>query len=148
MGIFKRLLGCENMTIPVQLSWQDAVKIIQIYGNVLETQAPSPGCVADVSKLPFPKAKIKAALIMGLKKTNDQHMREMLKVGYTLLADWQEGVGDTDRGIDILNSDLNSDPVRLVHQVADQGVGNRKWVAIVQTEQDRLKQDLIELGLW
>jgi Na+-translocating ferredoxin:NAD+ oxidoreductase RnfC subunit len=82
MGIFKKLFGGGGATTLAKMSGQEAEKIIQAYGTVLQTQAPTPGCVADISKLPFSKEKIKAAIIIGLKSTNDQQMREMLKVAY------------------------------------------------------------------
>ena len=85
--------------------------------------------MADKSKLPFPKEKIKAALIIGLKATTDQRMREMLKVGYIQLADWQEGVGETDQGLDLANMDLNDDPVKLAQQVSTQGSDHEKMAA-------------------
>jgi hypothetical protein len=148
MGILKKLFGSGSTTTPATMSEEEAEKIIQAYGAVLQTQAPPPGCVADTDKLPFPKQKIKAALIISLKATTDQRMREMLKVGYIQLADWQEGVGETDQGLDLPNVDLNDDPVKLAQQVLAQGSGYEKWQPVVEAEQEKLKQELVDLGLW
>jgi hypothetical protein len=148
MGILKKLFGGGSTTTSAEMSEQQAEEIIQAYGSVLQTQAPTPGCVADTSKLPFPKERIKTALIIGLKATTDRRMREMLKVGYIQLADWQEGVGETDQGLDLSNINLNDDPAKLVQQVLAQGSSNEKWQSVVQAEQETLKQELVELGLW
>jgi hypothetical protein len=98
--------------------------------------------------LPFPKEKIKVALIIGLKSTNDFHVKEMLKVGDVQLADWQEGVGETDLGLDLSNMNLNDDPVKLAEQVLEKVSGHEKWKPVVQAEQEKLKQELFDLGLW
>ena len=148
MGILKKLFGGGSATTSPAMSRQTAEKIIQAYGAVLQTQAPTPGCVADTSKLPFPKEKIKAALIIGLKATTDQQTKEMLKVGYIQLADWQEGVGETDQGLDLSKMDLNDDPVKLAQEVVAQGSGREKWQPAVQAEQEKLEQELVDLGLW
>ena len=68
--------------------------------------APTPGCVADAGKLPYPKEKIKYALIIGLKATDDPKMCEMLKFAFIQLADWQEGIGESDKGPDLSKFDL------------------------------------------
>ena len=148
LGILKKLFGGGSNFTPATMSGQEAEKIIQAYGAVLQTQAPTPGCVADASKLPFPKATIKTALIVGLKATTDQQTKEMLKVGYFQLADWQEGVGATEQGIDMSNMDLNDDPVKLAQQVLAQGADQEKWLPVVKAEQEKLKQELIDFGLW
>ena len=148
MGILKKLFSSGSATTPVTMSGQEAEKIIQAYGAVLQTQAPAPGCVVDTIKLPFPKEKIKTALIFGLKGTDDQQTKEMLKIGYIQLAEWQEGVGEIDIGLDLSNMDLNDDPVKLAEQVSAQGSDHEKWQPIVKAEQERLKQELVDLGLW
>ena len=148
MGILKKLFGAGSAATLNSMSEQEAKKIIQAYGAVLQTKAPTPGCVADVSKLPYPKEKIKAALLIGLKATSDQQMKEMLKVGYIQLADWQEGVGGIDQGLNLLNMNLNDDLVKLAEQVLTQGAGREKWQPVVQVEQEKLKQELVDLGLW
>ena len=147
MGILKKLFG-GSATTPATMSGQEAEKIIHAYGAVLQRQAPTPGCVADTSKLPFLKEKIKAALIISLKATTDRQMREMLKGSYNHLANWQEGVGEADQGLDLLNMDLNNDPVTLAQQVLAQGSGHEKWQPVVEAEQEKLKQELFALGLW
>jgi len=148
VGILKKLFSSGSNITPATMSGKEAEKIIQSYGAVLQTEAPQPGCVADTIKLPFPKEKIKAALIFGLKGTDDQQTKEMLKVGYIQLAEWQEGVGEIDVGLDLSNMDLNDDPVKLAEQVSAQGSGHEKWQPIVKAEQERLKQELVDLGLW
>ena len=44
----------------------DFVQIVQAYGKTLETDAPTPGTVADVNTLPFTKQQIKDAIVATL----------------------------------------------------------------------------------
>ena len=62
------------------------VPIVQAYGKVLESEAPPPSAVADVTKLPYPKRVIKEALIAALKATEDSAMKNHLRTGYMELA--------------------------------------------------------------
>ena len=121
--------------------------IIQAYGKLLENYAPTPGCVADSSKLPYPKQEIKAALISGLKAIDDPQMKEHLKIAYIQLSDWQKGVGDTDQGIDFKNIDPNQSAEKLAKAIINQS-SSKDWGAIVLKEQDALKQELKDFGLW
>ncbi len=149
MGILSKFLGGDSKSNPsAPMSQQEAVEIIQKYGAVMEHQSPTPGCVADLSKLPYMKEQIKEALVIGLKADANPQMKEMLKVGYLQLADWQEGVGDTDQGIDLTNADLDDDPMKSAESVLAQSTGHEKWSSIAQAEQAALKQELKELGLW
>jgi len=125
-----------------------AEKIVQDYGAVLGSAAPAPGCVADARKLPYPKERIKQALVFALRMTKEPQMREQLKVGYISLSDWQEGVGDATVGIDLTNLDPNADPVDLAKRITSQGAAAEKWLPKVKAEQEALKAELQKLGLW
>jgi hypothetical protein len=126
----------------------DAVAIVRAYANVMEHSAPSPGCVADASRLPFPKSAIKAAIVTALRATDDAGTKDALRAGYTGLASWQEGVGGVDQGIDALNLDRKQDPKVLAEIVLKQSEGFAKWAPIMQEDSDKLKRELVELGLW
>lgn len=132
----------------VQPELNNPTAIIQEYGKTLETSAPSPGCVADESKLPYSKEVIKKAIITGLRSTEDQQIREHLKVGYIQLADWQKGVGESDQGLDLTNIDMNQDTESLAKAILEHSSGSEDWVTVAQKEQEVLKQELQELGLW
>jgi len=72
VSILGKLFGRRaSISADADMSPQQATEIIQRYGAVLEHAAPAPGCVADVSKLPFPKSQIKKALLIGLRSTAD-----------------------------------------------------------------------------
>ena len=72
---------------------REAQLIVNAYGKVLEYLGPIPGAtVADEDKLPFPKPKIKAAILIALVATTDAQQREFLKVAYLSLADFQARV--------------------------------------------------------
>lgn len=126
----------------------DFVQIVQAYGNTLETAAPAPGTVADINKLPYTKKQIKEAIITALRSTGDSQMKEHLKVAYIQLSDWQEGVGETNQGLDVSALDMNQDAESLAKAVLEQSTGSDIWTAKAQKEQETLKQELQELGLW
>lgn len=126
----------------------DLTQIIQAYGKTLETEAPTPGSVADASKLPYTKQQIKTAIIAALSSMDDPQMKEHLKVAYIQLSDWQEGVGETNQGLDVSAIDMNQDAESLAKAVLEQSSGSEKWTAIAQKEQETLKQELQQLGLW
>jgi len=149
MGFFSKIFGSidENKG-EAQMSQQIAVRIIQEYGAVMEHDSPVPGCVADVSKLPYAKSRIKEALKIGLRATSDAQMREILKVGYLRLADWQEGVGESDIGLDLAGIDPDTDVMKLAERIIAQGDGYENWGQIVTAEQESLKSELIALGFW
>ena len=124
----------------------DAARNIQAYGKILETSALAPGTVADESKLPYPKAKIKEAIVAGLRITDDEQMKDHLKSGYLQLADWQPGVGQPNQGLDLSNLDTSDDAELLADAVLEHSSGD--WLSIVQKEEEDLKRELVELGLW
>ncbi|MBT4764836.1 hypothetical protein HOO14_07560 [bacterium] len=117
-------------------------EIVQAYGKTLETNAPTPGAVADVSKLPYTKQQIKSAIIEALRSTEDSQMKEFLKVGYIQLSDWQEGVGEAGQGVD-----LTQDIENLAKAVLEESF-DLDWMPIMHKEQEALIQELKELGLW
>lgn len=125
-----------------------AVAIIQEFGAVLENKAPAPGCVADVTKLPFPKERIKEALIFGLRSNADPKMKEMLKVAYIELANWQPRVGSDDQGLDTSKLNLEGDVEALARSVLAQTQRQDEWNEIVLKEQASSKSELERLKLW
>lgn len=112
MKLLNRLFGRTKTTQAVSdsLTLTAAVKkileahaslnqIVNDYGATLASSAaPWPGCVADARKLPHSKEDIKRALMYFLLTVEDSQLRSALKICYTSLAQWQEGVGDTDVG--------------------------------------------------
>ncbi|MBT4795879.1 MAG: hypothetical protein HON83_05575 [Candidatus Marinimicrobia bacterium] len=122
--------------------------IVQAYGGVLENSAPVPGCVSDSKNLPYSKQEIKQALIAALKLSADPKIKEYLKTGYIGLADWQDGVGDSEQGLDVSTLDMSQDTQTLAKTVIEQSERSEKWNVLVQQEQEVLKQELQALGLW
>jgi hypothetical protein len=148
MRFLDKLFGRNAERTDASMSAQRAVEIIQRFGTVLEHEAPAPGCVADASKLPFPKDKIRQALIIGLRANSDPKMKEMLKVAYVELANWQVGVGAADLGLDTSKLDTGGDVEALAQAVLNQTEGQDKWQQQVQAEQAASKSQLEGLGLW
>ena len=150
MGLLDRIFGRTKTESSSSGAMPPAVaeKIVQDYGAVLGSTAPTPGCIADARKLPHSKERIKQALVFALRMTKEPQMREQLKVGYISLSDWQEGVGDATVGIDLINMDLNADPVELAKRITSQGAAAEKWMPKVEAEQEALKAELQKLGLW
>jgi hypothetical protein len=75
-------------------------------------------------------------------------MKEMLKVGYLQLAAWQDGVGDTQLGLDFQSIDQTADPEELATIVLENDAVMKKWQTLINAETERLKNELVKLGLW
>ena len=78
------------------LSVEAAHKVVHDYAAFLESNAPLPGCVADVIKLPYPKEHIKTAISVCAATLDAPEITEDLKHGYLMLSAWQEDVGGAD----------------------------------------------------
>ena len=151
MGLLDKLFGrtaIGSRQQPAGMPPALAEQIIHEYGAMLEHRAPTFDCVADVKKLPYPKDKIKQALIVGLRATSDAVGRNSLKMVYIRLADWQRGVGDTDAGLDASQLNLNDDPMKYAQQVLAQISDREKWSTIIETERRELEAELRRLGQW
>ena len=147
MGLLGRLFGSGggDGDEPAEMTPDVAEKIIQDYGAVLETSAPTPGCVADVDNLPHSKERIKQAIALVLPQTEETQMREALKVGYLQLADWQKGVGSEQIGMDLMNIDPGADTLERAEYVISQREAMEKWTPIIEAELEALKAELEDL---
>lgn len=157
VAIYKIIQSVSSTKIAMKLeeheqqngsSVPEFVKVVQAYGAILENGAPTPGTVADSSKLPYPKHKIKEAIISALRSADDPTTKEHLKFGYVQLADWQEGVGEVNQGLDVSALDKSQDTEALAKAVLKQSADSEVWVAQSQKEAKELEQELHELGLW
>ncbi len=50
--------------------------------------------------------------------------------------------------LDLSEMNLNNNPMNLAQQVLKKVSGHKKWQPIVRAEQEKLKQELIDLGFW
>lgn len=148
MGFFGKLFGRKHERQVSAMTSQRAVEIISRFGSVLEHESPAPGCVADITRLPFPKDQIRRALIIGLRANKDPKMKEMLKVAYLELANWQPGVGSENQGLDVSKLDIDSDVEALARAVVNQTQRQDEWSEVVLKEQASAKDELENLGLW
>ena len=150
MRFFSKLFGKSNQKSSSSkiIKLEDAEKIIQKYGNVLENNSPRPGSVSDVCELPYKKEQIKQALIIGLHENNNEMMKEMLKVGYIALSNWQENVGNEHQGLDFSKIDFNDTPRKTIEQFNKQSDISQKWSPLVEAEKNSLEKELRNLGLW
>jgi hypothetical protein len=80
------------------MSTADADKIIKAYGAAMMSKK---GLYADASELPYPKVRIREALIIGIAATQDEKARALYRNGYVTLADWQEGIGPGLHDLDV-----------------------------------------------
>ena len=75
-------------------------------------------------------------------------MREHLKVGYVLLANWQPGVGARDLGLNVSHLDMTEDTRKLAEQVLAQSQDHKKSAPIVTAEMRELESELRRMNLW
>ena len=124
--------------------------IINAYGKTLEYLAPGHGCVADEEKLPFSKAKIKAAIVQALRSTQDKHQQAMLKNAYLLLADFQPGVGSRNVGLDLSTIDAqnlsDAEVLALGATIIESAEEVKPWLAKASSELIHLVQELQGAG--
>jgi len=146
MGIFSRVFKSSKKS-DAPMTSERVLEVVRTYGDVLESGAPAPGCVADVNKLPFPKAEIKEALVHALRVSSDTKMKESLKFAYIQLADWQEGVGANDQGFDISKVDQTASIEDQAKQISSMNIGH-EWSLLSLAEGEHLKKELEEKGLW
>lgn len=132
----------EAMTFDV------ASQIVREYGAVLEVSSTSLGGVADVRELPYPKERIKAALIVALRATTDKKVTEQLKGGYVFLADWQPGVGAEPISYGFGGMAPGASTEDMALEVAAQTDRMTKWAPVIAAESEALKAELQQLGLW
>jgi hypothetical protein len=144
VSIFDKLFR-QKLQAPAQPSFDEAREIVGAYGGILES-GPAPGTVADATELPYPKERIKAALLLLLKMTTDSTMRSHLSSGYVCLADWQPGVGPQRIGVDVGKIDLTQDTATIARQLLADDVGSSEWLRKVKAEQEALVHDLRRLG--
>ena len=121
--------------------------VIQAYGRILEHSAPTPGCIADASKLPFPKERIREALKRAIGTTADERSRQQLGTAYLLLADWQPGVGKEAVGIDLVKGRYSDDAINRAGQLAADSERARSFEAMREQELERLRSDLRRLRI-
>ena len=148
MGMFNRLFRGElRRSNPCELSLETARQVVQDYKEFLETSAPLPGRVADVSELPHSKDHIKDAISVCITVLGDPQLNEHLKYGYLMLSAWQNGVGAQTLGADFAQLDLDGDPLELAQQIQEQSAPMEKWKPVIQAEQARLTSELSAMGV-
>ena len=124
-----------------------AEDVVTAYCYALEFFAPTPGCVADESELPFPKETIKQALRWRMQHTSDADFRDSLKVAYVALADWQQGVGPDHRGLAMLPGQDGLARTTEASWITERAVEGAQWTARSNAEAERLHRELMALGI-
>lgn len=143
MNIFRKLFGGKNTEDKSKsMSIPEAEKIMHSYSGYMQTDSPTPGCVADSSKLPYPKDKIKEALKIALTNVSDPKFRNALSTSYLHLANWQDGVGKSDVGFDISGLDPSGDINELLKSVTSAGDPKNSWQEMVDKELIELEREL------
>ena len=147
MGLLGRLFGSGGGDGDelAEMTPDAAEKIIQDYGAVLKTSAPTLGCVADADNLPHSKERIKQAIALWLPQTEETPKREALIIGYLQLADWQEGVGSEQIGMDLMNIDPGANPLERMKHINSQWDAMEKWKPLMEAEREALKAELENL---
>ncbi len=143
MGIFDRLFGRATGALPKSMTDNEAMKVINAYGKAIMEKKSVFG---DLSALPYPKARIKEAIIHGIKESDDPKFREQLKAAYVALAEWQQGSGDQS-GLGDLISDEVADPAKAMARVAADRGGLLRLSEQVAKEATSLHAELQALGI-
>jgi hypothetical protein len=147
VGFVRKIIGKDSKSeFRTAMSVNDAITIIQEYGEVMLHKSPAPFFIADIKKLPYPKDSIKNALMLVLSAKAHEGMMDALKIGYLQLANWQEEVGDTDMAIGMVDDGESSqDKLKRVKAHYEE-VKIRN--ALLEDERAVLKNDLVSIGVW
>jgi hypothetical protein len=143
MGIFNRLFAGRAGAASHGMTDAEAVKIINAYGKAIMDRKWQYG---ELSDLPYPKERIKQAIIHGIREGDDPKFREQLKAAYVTLADWQVGFGNGSRELNLTPEELR-DPVKAAAKVLAMGDDFREAPRQVAEEGDLLLAELKALGL-
>lgn len=81
---------------------------INAYGALLQQY---PMAVLDASRLPLPKAEMKAALKLSWALETNNQQRNHIEVGYVGLSNFQEGVGENPIDVSL---PVDADPARVL----------------------------------
>jgi hypothetical protein len=113
MGIFERLFGKSTGL----MTDGEAMKIINAHGKAMMDKKSAFG---ELSALPYPKARIKEAIIHGIKEADDPKFPEQLRTAYIALSEWQVGFGSR-RGPGQLTAEELGDPAKAMARIAAAG---------------------------
>jgi hypothetical protein len=147
VDIVSKILGKSKKSVsesPMPVG--EALQIIQEYGFIMLNKSPAPFYISDVSKLPYPKHRIKEALMMALRVNGKEQMMDALKIGYLQLANWQEGVGEVDMAVGAVES--NESATERIKRVTSNHAEVDEWCALIEEERVKLKSDLVSIGVW
>lgn len=134
-----------------EMTAREAELIVNAYGKFLEHLGPIPAAtVADESKLPFRKEKIKAAILLAIKSTSSSEQRTILKNGFLFLADFQPDVSGPNIGLDLTSVDVNKlDDTALLamaKNISGDPDNRGQWLGRARAERQVLEQQLSAAG--
>jgi hypothetical protein len=145
--MFRLLKAARKVVVnPPRLLNSEAEVIVHAYADAMVAKAATPSILMDASELPYPKARIKEALIHAMRVTEDAKSRELLKDGYMYLSEWQEGVGQGPGPFDFTQADID-DHLRTARRIASEGPAFMKLNAQSIVEGKALLEELKALGL-
>ena len=142
MNIFKRMFGGSTGDSQSGMSVQEAQTIMQHYSKFMQTNSPAIGHVADSQKLPYSKKKIKEALIIAITNIPDPQAKSALSIADVHLANWQDGVGNEDVGMSLMDINPEGDVNNLIDGVLSKGNKDGSWEAKVMNDAKKLEQEI------
>ncbi|TDG13496.1 hypothetical protein E2F43_08125 [Seongchinamella unica] len=146
MKMFTRLFGRVGGDHR-ELDFLQAQRMVLDYARFLEHSAPMPGRIADQSRLPHPKARLKSALLLCIGNSSDERLSEHLRAGYLMLSAFQPDVGEQALGTDFTSLDLEGDMLDVALQLEQDDAAASPLRPKVRRELEELKQELYALEL-
>jgi hypothetical protein len=134
----------QTNVAPAPMTRDESLKIINTYGRVLAEHKSSCG---DLSELPYPKERIKEAILFGIQHTADLNVREQLKGAYITLAQWQTGFGARRANAEMTPDDLKGTPSEIAARILAKGDELVKVPHEIAAEAELLMANLKALGL-
>lgn len=152
MGLFQRMFGKipdqpRTGTVGAEaeaVKIVHALKIVRAYGAAMEGKAT---CYGNLTSLPYAKDTIKSALVDMLRRTKDAKELGQLRLGYLLLADWQEGGAAVNLASLQIPANATTDQVRQSAR-GFLASGLYEMSTKVVSEMQQLAAELEAQGLW
>jgi hypothetical protein len=102
---------------PVQAT--DTLKVVTAYAAALSLNQAA---VKDISQLPYPKPRIKQALVTAMGLATQASLRDELRAAYLQLAQWQAPAAEIDERADPDVERVAVELSQLIQELESQGL--------------------------
>lgn len=144
MGLLDSLFKKKDSCKPTQeevIAYSN--QLVNEFAEFLQSPSyPAPGCIADTNRLPYSKPLLKGAFQIMLRAVNEKSHLQALSDCYACLADFQDGVGDADVGLETLSCESGENYTKVAQKILDDLSSVKSFEVVRQTEVQEILQDI------